>query len=341
MSQATERAFVYVANAESRELLVLELNLASGELTHAAALIGGRFTTLASSPDRSFMFAGLRDAPFAIVSFAIDSARGMLHERGETRVPGPLAYLTTDRTGRWLLSASYHGDFVAVSAIDANGRVQEPHQVIGSLSKAHAIVAAPSNDAVIATSLGSDRLLAWRFDATTGRLQEQERAQYEVDAGAGPRHLRFDPQGGRFYVICELDGSIRTFDFDAATLRMEQRAVASVVPKGFRGKRWAAELQLTPDGKFLYASERSSSTIAGFAVSAQKGIETFGSVPTERQPRSFAVDPSGRFLLVVGEKSNRLSVYAIARGGSLTKLHDAPVGAVPCWIEVLPASGET
>jgi 6-phosphogluconolactonase len=178
-------------------------------------------------------------------------------------------------------------------------------------------------------------LLAWRFDATSGRLLEDSRVQQSVAAGAGPRHIRFDPQGRRFYVLCELDGSIRAFEFDAASLRMEQRAVASVVPKGFRGKRWAAELRITPDVKFLYASERTSSTIAGFSLSTQNGIEALGSVPTERQPRSFAIDPTGRFLLAVGQKSSRLSVYSIDRDGSLTKLQDTAVGDDPCWVEVL------
>lgn len=335
MSQATERAFVYVANAESRELLVFELDLANGELALVEDVLGGKFTTLAATPDRRFMFAGLRDEPFGIVSFAIDASRGVLHARGETRMPGPLAFLTTDRTGRWLLSASYHGDFVAVNAIDANGELAAPHQIIGSMPKAHAVVVAPSNDAVIATSLGSDMLHAWRFDPSRGRLLESEHVEQSVAAGAGPRHIRFDPRGESFYLLCELDGTIRAFDFDVATLRMEQRGLASVVPKGFRGKRWAAELQITPDGKFLYASERTSSTIAGFNLDSRQRIDAFGNVPTERQPRAFALDPNGRFLLAVGQKSNRLSLYSIGRDGSLTKLHDHPVGEDPCWVEVL------
>jgi 6-phosphogluconolactonase len=335
MSHAIERAFAYVANAESRELLVFRMDLASGELTLIEDVLGGKFTTLAHTPDRRFMFAGLRDEPFGIASFAIDPARGMLRALGETRMPGPLAFLSTDRTGRWLLSASYHNDFVAVSEIDASGQLREPHQIIESIPKAHAIVVAPTNDVAIATSLGSDMLIAWRFDATSGRLLEQERTQQSVAAGAGPRHIRFHPQGRQFFVLCELDGSIRAFDFDPAALRMEERAAASVVPKGFRGKRWAAELQITPDGNLLYASERTSSTLAGFNLDGANGIDAFGSVSTERQPRAFAIDPSGRFLLAVGQKSNRLSLYSIDGDGSLTKLNEYAVGQDPCWVDVL------
>jgi len=335
MSQAIERAFVYVANAESRELLVFSLKLADGGLTLIEHVLGGKFTTLAYTPDRRFMFAGLRDEPYGIASFAIDPARGVLHALGEVRMPGPLAFMSTDRTGRWLLSASYHGGFVAVSGIEADGRLREPHQLVGPIPKAHSILVAPTNDAAIAAALGSDSLIAWRFDAGSGRLLEQERSEQSVVAGAGPRHVRFHPQGSRFYVICELDGSVRAFDFDAASLRMQERAAASVVPKGFRGKRWAAELHVTPNGKFLYASERTSSTIACFNLEASNGIEAFGSVPTERQPRAFAIDPSGRFLIAVGQKSNRLSLYSIDRDGSLAKLGEHAVGEDPCWVEVL------
>src|SRR5690606_22281664 len=156
-----------------------------------------------------------RDEPYGIASFTIDPVRGSLQALGEIRMPGPLAFLSTDRTGRWLLSASYHGDFVAVNAIESSGHLSEPHQVIGSIPKAHSLVVAPTNDAASAASLGSDSLIAWHFDAESGRLLDEERVQQSVAAGAGPRHVRFDPQGKRFYVICELDGTVRVFDFDS------------------------------------------------------------------------------------------------------------------------------
>jgi 6-phosphogluconolactonase len=332
-----ERLFVYVANADSRELLVFTMNATSGELTLIEHVLGGKFTTLAYTPDQRFLFAGLRDEPFGIASFVINPLRGVLQQVGEVHVPGPLAYIETDRTGRWLLAASYHNNFVAISEIEASGNVREPHQVIGSLSKAHSIVAAPSNRFLTAASLGDDAVVTWPFDAATGRVSEQDAQLVKVSPGAGPRHIRFHPRVQRSYVLCELDATVRVFDYESTQARLQERAVASILGQDARGKPWAAELRMTPDGKFMYASERTSSTLTAFALSDPTGVpQPRGSVPTERQPRAFAIDPTGRFLLAVGERSNRLSTYAIdAETGVLTQLHEYVVGATPCWVEVL------
>jgi 6-phosphogluconolactonase len=331
-----ERMFVYVANADSRELLIFALDAATGDLQLAEHVLGGKFTVLAHTPDRRFMFAALRDEPFGVASFAIDPARGTLRLLGETRLPGPLAFMSVDSTGRWLLTASYHNEFVAVCAIDADGRAREPQQVVKPIPKAHAVIPAPSNRFVVATSLGTDTLLVWPFDASSGRLDERAAQQVKVSSGAGPRHLRFDPRADRLFLVNELDASVLSFDFDAASGRLQERASASAVPKGYRGKRWAAEIQLAPNGKFMYVSERSSSTITALRIDGPGRMQVLGSVATERQPRAMAIDPSGRFLLAAGQKSNRLSVYSIdAESGLLTKLTDYAVGGDPCWISIL------
>lgn len=336
MSSPTERAFVYVANAESRELLVFRMSPGSGELTLVQHLLGGKFTTLAYTPDRRFLFAGLRDEPFGIASFAIDPMRGTLQPLGEQRMPGPLAFVSVDRTGRCLLAASYHNDFLAVAMIDADGAICAPHQLIASVPKAHSILAAPTNDFVVAAALGGDRLLAWPFDAASGRLDESKPSELTIDTGAGPRHVRFHPGAQRLFLICELDGSVRSIEYDDS-LRFRQVAIATVMPPGFRGKRWAAELHVAPSGRFVFGSERTSSTLSAFSVDHESGsLEVQAIVPTERQPRAFAIDPEGRFLYVVGQKSNRLSSYAIDQEtGVPTKLNEYAVGQDPCWVEVL------
>jgi 6-phosphogluconolactonase len=107
------------------------------------------------------------------------------------------------------------------------------------------------------------------------------------------------------------------------------------LPPGFDGKPWAADIHLTPDGRFLFASERTSSTLAGFRVDAATGqLTAIGSVPTEKQPRGFAIDPSGRFLAAVGELSDGMTVYAIDQtSGVLSKQASYPVGKKPNWVE--------
>ena len=110
----------------------------------------------------------------------------------------------------------------------------------------------------------------------------------------------------------------------------------TTLPKGFAGKPWGADLHLTPDGAFLYASERGSSTIAAFRVDAQSGlVQSIGSYPTETQPRGFNIDPSGRYLLAVGQVSNAMSIYRIRADGTLEKTSSQPMGKNPNWVEIV------
>ena len=128
-------------------------------------------------------------------------------------------------------------------------------------------------------------------------------------------------------------------DAKTGTLKKEVQ-VASAFPKGFDGKRWAAGIHLTPDGKFLYASERTTSTLAAFKVDPKTGMLTpIDSFPTEKQPRGFNIDPTSRYLLSAGQLSNSMTAYAIDRAtGKLTKLKEYPVGKNPNWVEIVAFS---
>jgi 6-phosphogluconolactonase len=108
------------------------------------------------------------------------------------------------------------------------------------------------------------------------------------------------------------------------------------LPKGFDGEPWAADIHLTPEGKFLYASERTTSTLAAFSVDPKTGMLTsIDSYPTEKQPRAFKIDPTSRYLLSVGQLSNSMTSYAIDATGKLTKLKEYPVGKNPNWVEIV------
>ena len=109
------------------------------------------------------------------------------------------------------------------------------------------------------------------------------------------------------------------------------------LPAGFTGKPWAADLHLTPDGRYLYASERSSSTLSGFKVDAATGrLQPLGQTPTEKTPRGFAIDPSGRFLIAVGQESHSASVHPIdAVSGALGTPQRLPLGKNPNWVEIV------
>jgi 6-phosphogluconolactonase len=148
----------------------------------------------------------------------------------------------------------------------------------------------------------------------------------------------FSPNKKFVYLISELDGSIYVFPWDAKTGTLKKEVqVTTSLPKGFDGKPWAADIHVTPDGKFLYASERTTSTLAAFSVDAKTGMLTpIDTYPTEKQPRAFNIDPTSRYLLSVGELSNSMTTYTIdKKSGKLTKLKEYPMGKQPNWIEIV------
>jgi 6-phosphogluconolactonase len=138
-------------------------------------------------------------------------------------------------------------------------------------------------------------------------------------------------------VLGELDGQVYAFDYDAGRGTLARTQTISALPPGFSGPPAAADLHITPDGRFLYASVRATSTLAAFRVDGATGaLSVIGSVPTEDKPRGFNIDPAGRYLLAVGQLSNRLSIYAIdPAGGSLSRLEQYAVGRNPNWVEVV------
>ena len=346
MSSAGAATFVYVGNADSQEVSVLELK-ANGDLTpvETRAVPGpakpGSSLPLAVSPDKKRLYVGLRNEPYSVVTFTIDAKTGKLTPLG----PGPLAesmaYVATDRSGKFLLSASYGGNKVTVNPIGPDGIVQAAQQVMPTQPNAHCIVADPSNRYVLHTSLGGDLVYLEKFDARTGKLVPNDPPSVSVKAKAGPRHLVFAPNRKFVYLLNELDASIYVFPWEAKTgILKKEVQVATSLPKGFEGKPWAADIHLTPDGKYLYASERTTSTLAAFKVDPKTGMLTsIDSFATEKQPRGFSIDPTGRYLLAAGQLSNSMTAYAIDKAtGKLTKLKDYPVGKNPNWVEIVAFS---
>jgi 6-phosphogluconolactonase len=338
---AAAETFAYVGNADSNEVFVFGMDVKTGgmKLVQKVPFVGieksGASTPMAVSPDKRVLFVGVRSQPFSVISYAIDPKSGKLQHLGNGPLADSMAYVATDRSGRFLLSASYSGNKIAVNPIDAGGVVQAPSQVIPTGLNAHAIQADPSNHFVFATNLGSDVVLAFRFDVETGQLTPNQPPQIKVAEKSGPRHFVFHPDGKFVYLLHELNGALIVFGYDADTGQLRDLQHASALPMGFDGKPWAADVHITPDGRFLYASERTSSTLAGFRLDAATGkLEAIGSVLTEKQPRGFAIDPSGRFLAAVGELSDGMTVYAIDQtSGALSKQASYAVGKKPNWVE--------
>lgn len=339
--------FAYVGNADSNDISVFKM-AESGEMTlvQTAAFTGvekpGSSTPLAITPDRRVLVAGVRSQPFLAVSFAIDPRTGQLSHIGNGPLADSMANIAFDRGGKFLFSASYGGNKVALNPLQASGGVGEPKQVIPTGLNAHAFLPSPDNRFVFATNLGSDQVLAFAFDATAGTLTPNDPPVIKVPEKSGPRHFVFHPNGKFVYLVHELNGDVAAFAYEARSGAWDEIQRTTALPEGFSGKDsgqkpWAADIHITPDGRFLYASERTTNTLTGYKVDGTSGkLTLIGSVPTEKQPRGFHIDPSGRYLAAVGEMSDSMTVYAIDQSsGALARLKSYPTGKKPNWVECL------
>jgi 6-phosphogluconolactonase len=335
---ASAATLVYVSNADSQEVSVLELDRAAGQLRLVETVpVGGTVMPLAVSPDKKFLYAALRSQPFRVVSFSIEAPSGRLKKLGEASLADSMANIDVDRSGKWLFAASYGGHKITVNGIDAKGAVGAVQQLLPTTPNAHAIHADASNQYVLATSLGGDNLSVWRFDATKGQLSANDPALVTTAPKSGARHFVWSASQKHLYLLNELDASLDVFAWDSSrgTLRPLQRSTA--LPAGFTGKPWAADVHLSPDGRFLYASERTSSTIAIFRVDSISGVlQPAGHAATEKTPRGFAIDATGRFLVAAGQESHAVALYPIDQAtGTLGAPQRLPVGKNPNWVEIV------
>jgi 6-phosphogluconolactonase len=343
-SAASAATYMYVGNAATNEIVVLSLDPKSGDLKEIEKITvpgitkAGGSIPMAVSPNKKFLYAGFRGEPLVAAAFAIDAKTGKLRHLGNGTLAHSMAYIATDRTGKFLLSASYPGHMVTVNPIAADGQVQAVKQTVANLQNSHAILTDKSNKHVLAPSLGLDQMSQFKFDAATGTLTANEPAAAKTTEKAGPRHFRFSGNEKFVYLLTELHAAIYVFPYDAKAGTLGKAVqVVNAMPPNSQLKPWAADIHLTPNGKFLYASERTTSTLSVFKVDAASGMITqIDTVATEQQPRAFEIDPTGKYLYVVGEKSDSMTSYTIDQAsGRLTKLKQYPIGKNPNWIEIV------
>ena len=349
--------FAYVSNHESGDIAPYVVAADAAGLTPLPRVAASRLVMpLAASPDGRFLHAAVRSEPFAVRSYALDAATGGLQLLGSVPVPESMVGIAVDRSGRWLLAAAYGADALCVFAIDAHGGIVAApvHQQASGGVKPHAICIAADNRFVYVPHLGTDEVRIYAFDAASGALTPCGEPTAKVQAGAGPRHLVLSPDGRFLYVLGQLDGSITVFRRDAESGGLAAVQSVDSVPPGsglLPGKPrpptgsaqaappetdvvWCADIQITPQGRFIYTTERARSTISIFAVEPASGLLRYvGSLATQKQPRAIGIDPQGRFLVASGEVSPNLSVYAIdADTGALALQSHAPTGEGANWV---------
>jgi 6-phosphogluconolactonase len=331
---------LYVSCANDRAIEILDLDAGGTLRRHSTVAVPGPAgeaisMPLALSADRTRLYAAVRVAPYPLASFAV-AGDGGLTLLGTTELPAGMAYISA--VGRHLLSASYPASLIASHKIGADGVAHgPPSQVTATPDKAHCILPDPAGRFVYVPCLGGDVILHLHFDRATGLLTPVGEGRVAVRPGAGPRHMRFAAGGRVAYVLNELDASLDRYAVDPATGTLSLRQTVQTLPAGTVGRIAAADLHLTPDGRFLYASERLTDTLSAWRVDSATGdLAPLGSIASEAGPRGFAISPDGRFLLCAGQTSHRIGVYAIAADtGRLTAIGGLPVAANPNWIAFL------
>jgi 6-phosphogluconolactonase len=330
---AAPATYVYVSNSVSNDVSVFRLDPRSGALAPLQTVpVGGAAMPIALSAANRRLYVGVRSVPYRIAGFAIDADSGKLRELGTAPLSASMAYLSLDRSERYLLSASYGGNRFSVNPVSALGVAGATLQDVATGPMSHSVLASPDNRYVFGAVLGSDVWMRYKFDAASGALTEPQ-AALTLPPQSGPRFFVWSPDQRFVYLVDELDGKLHVLAFDGAANSVRLVQTVNVLPDGFTGKPWASDVHLSPDGGLLYASERRSSTLAGFRVDRATGLlSKIGNWPTEAQPRGFNIASSGRFLLAAGELSGHVSVYRIGADGQLGALGRYRAGDGPNWI---------
>jgi 6-phosphogluconolactonase len=338
--------------SHSQGIYVSRFHAASGELSApqlAAKMINPSF--LAISPNGRFVYAVSED-PLSVgppldhasyvSAFAIDHATGKLRLLNTEPTGGTsTCFISMDKTGRYVMMANFGSGSVSVIRVKEDGYLGELTSFIqdvgGSVDPAiqsephtHSIVVSPDNRYAIVSDLGMDKVLIFRFDAETGKLSPPDPPSASVYPGTGPRHFTFDSAGKFGYQLTEMGGTVNVFSWDSAKGALSLVQTAHTTPHDFYGSNHSAEIEILPNGRFLYESnrrtksetERAPDTIGVFAIDSGNGTlsQVEQVLPGGVMPRNFKIDPTGKFLLAANELSNNVVVFGIDQSnGRLTR----------------------
>ncbi|MCB2410297.1 lactonase family protein [Hymenobacter lucidus] len=342
---------------EQDNIFLCRLHPSTGALTRVAGFRGGvkpGFLTL--STDHRFLYAVNATLEFqgratgSVRAFGLDQRSGALSLLNEqtSEGAGP-CYVSLTPNGRGLLVANYFGGTISALPVQPDGAlapavVVDQHQGAGphknqDRAHAHCILPDPAGRYALAVDLGNDQILSYALSAETGLPQLPGKVAFVAQPGAGPRHLAFHPNGRWAYVVNELNSTVTALAYDAAQGTFTALHSVPTLPADFAGANACADIHVSPDGRFVYASNRGHDSLVVLAVEAGSGRLGFVQhVSTQgKTPRNFTLSPDGRLLLVANQNSNSIfSFHVDAKTGQLTPTgHSAQVPAPVC-LRLLP-----
>ncbi len=286
----------------------------------------------------------------AVSSYAINAATGALALINSQPVHGASpAYISTDPSGKWVLTANYMGGNVTVLPLGEDGKLGAATAVVQHTGSgpnkdrqeaphAHSVILGPGGKLVLAADLGIDKVLLYDLDPVKGTLTPHTTPALVLPPGTGPRHMDFHPNQRYLYVLGELASTVTAYQYDANGGTFQEVQSVSLLPADFREANTSADIHVAPSGKFLYASNRGNDSIAIFSINPSSGkLALVDHISTQgKTPRNFAIDPSGSFLLAANQDSGTIVSFRIdPETGKLTTTGQVTRLQMPVCIKFL------
>ena len=336
------QSFVYVSVSGEKKIAVLKM-ANDGSLTRLKDVEPpGAPGPMAVDMKRKVLFASLRSSS-QLASFRLDAATGGLTLINSVGIQGDAAYVATDRSGNFLLSACYGQGMIGVHPLGEDGTIGETPVVWQATEKtAHAILTDLSNRFLYVPHPAPKAVFQFSFEAKTGKIAALEPPRLLTGDNSGPRHLAFHPKLKMVYFDYEQGSAVAACALDTQTGQLTIKQTLPTLPADFQGNNTCADIEISPSGRFLYSSNRGHDSIAMYAVDEETGLLTsLGQEPTEKTPRSFNIDPSERFLYAAGQGSGQLASYHLdPETGRLKRFATMNLGKSPAWVQVVQHATE-
>jgi len=314
-------------SGKSKGIYVYQFNSNTGDVqwvSNTDSCVNPSFITL--SPDGNYLYAVNetgKTIPGHVSAYAFNKENGKLRFMNQQLSGGDdPCFITTDTSGKWAIVANYSGGSLAAFPININGSLNHYSQLIQHKGKSinkqrqekahvHSTFFTPDYKYVLAPDLGMDKTMTYKFNAALHKPLLPAVVPYTNSIpGSGPRHIVFHPNNKFVYIIEELSGTVKACSYKNGILKPIQTIATH--PSDYKEQPGSADIHISPDGKFLYASNRGNeNNIAIFSINNNSGrLTSVGYHATGGvQPRNFIIDPSGNFLLVANQASDNIVVF--------------------------------
>ncbi len=334
---------IYIAGYHSL-VSCFSLNVEAGTLALLSTSIAGtKPTYMAHHPSGRFMYALDEAKPGRISAYAVDSQDGRLTRLNAVSSAGDgPCHVSVHPGGRWVFTANYVSGTFGVLPVLPDGGLGEPIAQDAPGRNAHQIVSDAAGRHLFVPCLGSDWIAQYRFDAATGALTPNTPAMLPGAPKSGPRHIAFHPSGRLACLINELDSTMTSLSYDAERGLLTPLATFSTLPTGCTMKNAGGHVCFAPSGRFVYGSNRGHDSLVIYAFDAVTGAlhlvghEQRGPIAW---PRDFALDATGRCLLVASQYGNSISLFRCDPDtGMLELLSTTAVPPGPAFVGVMPGA---